>query len=245
MRLFCFPYAGGSATAFSAWPADLPEWITVSAVELPGRRLRRKEPPARRMAPLVTAVIDGLGAELRPPYAFFGHSLGALVAFEVARELHHTGRPGPTALFLSGAGAPHLPRTGARTSQLPDDAFLAEVRAYGGTHEALLADPEILRLFLPTLRADFELFETYVYEHRPGPALDCPVHLFAGERDERVDQARVAAWRDLVPTVASARVLPGGHFFPHDSRARLTAAIAAELAALLPPGRPSAAPVTP
>jgi medium-chain acyl-[acyl-carrier-protein] hydrolase len=246
MRLFCFPYAGGTAAVYNHWAAEFPDTVGVCAVELPGRRLRRRELPARRMKPLVEAVADGLRPYTDLPFAFFGHSMGALLAFEVARALHHSGRPGPRAVFLSAAAAPHLPRGGPRLSQLPDDAFLEEVRAYGGTPEALLAEPEVMRLFLPTLRSDFELFETYVYEHRPGPALACPVHLYGGDRDERVSPDRVAAWRDLVPEVAGVRTFPGGHFFLHEARHLLTEAIGAELAALLSSaGRPAAARVLP
>ncbi|TDC72673.1 thioesterase II family protein [Streptomyces hainanensis] len=229
-RLFCFPYAGGTAAAYRGWQEDLPGEVEVCAVEPPGRRVRHREPAIRRMPELVDAAVAGLAPLLDRPFALFGHSLGALVAYEVARALPAAGLPTPDALFLSGAAAPHLPRPGRRLSGLPDAEFLAELRDYGGTPTALLADPELIGLFLPTLRADFEVFETYA--HQPGHVPACPTHLYGGQRDHRVIATQLRAWRALSPSVAGVRMFPGGHFYLHEDRTAVTDAVAGDLAGL-------------
>jgi medium-chain acyl-[acyl-carrier-protein] hydrolase len=229
-RLFCFPYAGGTAAVYRHWQNEFPDQVEVCAIELPGRRQRLREEPFRRLPELADAVIDGLAGEMDLPFAFFGHSLGALVAFEVARRLAEAGGRQPQALFLSGAGAPHLPRARRTFWNLPQPELLAEVRAYGGTPPDVLDDPAFLDVFLPILRADFELFETY--SHGGGARLGIPAYLYGGESDERVSAARLWAWRDLADVV-SVEMFHGGHFYLRDAHRSLTAAVGRELAGLL------------
>ncbi|HZI10884.1 MAG TPA: alpha/beta fold hydrolase [Myxococcus sp.] len=232
LRLFCFPYAGGASSIYGRWQGDFPEDIEVCAVELPGRRARGREPFIRRAAPLVEAAAQGLAPYLDLPFAFFGHSMGALLAFELALHLRRTGGPEPRALFLSAAAAPHLPKTRTPLWNLPDDAFLAGIRGYGGTPDEVFAEPGFLALFLPILRADFEVFDTYEYED-DGP-LDCPVHVYGGRDDERVTPGQLRAWGEVARGLESVELFPGGHFYLNEQRPALTGAIARELAGLRP-----------
>ena len=232
LRLFCLPYAGGGSSIYSRWQGDFPEDVEVCAVELPGRRARLREPPIRRAAPLVEAIAEGLSPYLDLPFVFFGHSMGALLAFELALHLRRAGRPGPRALFLSAAAAPHLPRTRRLLWQLSDDEFLREIRGYGGTPEEVFSEPGLLALFLPVLRADFEVFDTYEYED-DGP-LDCPLHVYGGRDDERATPGQLRAWGELASNLESVELFPGGHFYLHAQRPALTSALARELAALVP-----------
>ncbi len=182
----------------------------------------------RRLTELADVVVDALGTETDLPFAFFGHSLGAVVAYEVARQLPDHDRL--RALFLSGAAAPHLGLTRRGLADLPEPELLDEVRAYGGTPAEVLDDPTFVEAFLPVLRADFAMFETYT----PGDGawLDRPAYLYGGDSDDRVSPARLWAWRDLVD-VASVKLFPGGHFYLRDARGRLTASIRRELAGQL------------
>jgi surfactin synthase thioesterase subunit len=225
-RLFCFPYAGGTAAAYHAWQGDFSDGVQVCAIEPPGRRHRMRERPCERLVDLADAVIDGIAGDLDLPFAFFGHSLGALVAFETARRLQLGGAAQPVVLFLSAAAAPHLPRTVRRVWDLPNQEFLSELEAYDGTPPAILDDPALAEVFLPILRADFRLFETY--SCRPPTRLDRPVRLYGGTRDPRVSPARLCAWRELAP-VESVELFDGGHFYLRSSRPALTASIGRRL----------------
>ncbi|HEY2576038.1 MAG TPA: alpha/beta fold hydrolase [Streptosporangiaceae bacterium] len=231
-RLFCFPYAGGSAAVYRGWQEQFPDRIEVCAVEPPGRRHRTPEEPLRRLPDLAAAVVAGLAAEADLPFAFFGHSLGALVAFDVAQRLSGGGHPGPRVLFLSGAAAPHLPRRRRTLWNLPPAELISEVRAYGGTPPDVLDDPAFLEIFLPVIRADFEMFETYTFE--ADTRLDSPVYLYGGEDDERVSAARLWAWRDVADVVA-VEMFSGGHFYLREQYRPLTASIGRVLDGLLSP----------
>jgi medium-chain acyl-[acyl-carrier-protein] hydrolase len=227
MRLFCLPHAGGGAGAYSGWHSEFPEEIEVCAVELPGRRARLREPLIRRVEPLVDAIAHGLEPYLDLPYAFFGHSYGALLAFELFHRQRRDAGPQPRALFLSGALAPHVPRPGPTLTDLTDEAFVRELRGYGGIPDALLREPTMMEMFLPVMRADIEAFEHY----RPGrrDLVDCPVYLYGGDRDHLAAPAKVAAWREVVAGPAPLDLFPGGHFYLHEHRAALTASIARRL----------------
>lgn len=231
LRLFCFPYAGGSAATYSRWQEEFPDEIEVCAVELPGRRTRLREPVIRQPDELLDAVADGLRPYFDLPFAFFGHSMGALLSFEIARELRRQRRPGPRALFISGVKAPQLPRRARALWDLPEADFVREIHRYGGIPQVVLDEPEVLKLFLPVLRADFEIFDTYRY--RPEESLNVPVHRYGGIDDEHVRPDDIAAWAELTTGRTSLRIFPGGHFYLNDQRQSLVAAIAVELAGLL------------
>lgn len=237
LRLFCLPFAGGGSPFYSRWQSGFPAEIEVCALDLPGHQRRVQEPAFRRAGPLVEAIADGIAPYLDLPFAFFGHSMGALLAFELARTLRRASGPAPGALFLSGAAAPQLPRPRRPVWGLPDDEFLSEVRAYGGISDEALAEPGLMALFLPALRADFEIFDSYQAE--PGEPPDCPVYLYGGDQDPHVAPARLAAWGDVVPNVVSVQFYRGDHFYLSGHREALTASIARALDALLdgPPDR--------
>jgi medium-chain acyl-[acyl-carrier-protein] hydrolase len=224
-RIFCFPYAGGTAAAYGAWQDEFPDWIEICAIEPPGRRHRMREEPFRRLPDLAEAVIAVLADEMNRPFAFFGHSLGALVAFEVARRLSRDNGPSPAILFLSSAAAPQLRRDKRPVWNLPAPELIADLAAYGGLPSDLLGDPALFEVFLPILRADLEVFGTYSCEDRT--RLDVPVCLYGGEQDETVTPARLCAWRELADVV-SVRLFPGGHFYLRDHRP-LAAAIVHQL----------------
>lgn len=224
IRLFCLPYAGSGAVAYRPWLAHLPATIELRVVQLPGREARLREQPYTRMAPLIETLVPIVERQLDRPYVLFGHSMGALVAFELARALRRRGAPPPVCLAVSGRRAPQLPDPDAPLHALADTLFVKEmVRRYNGIPRVILEDAELLRLFLPTLRADFELVETYQY--RPEPALACPVAAFGGHADGRASLDELEAWQAQSDGPFSARQLPGGHFYLQDERAALVAAL--------------------
>jgi surfactin synthase thioesterase subunit/GNAT superfamily N-acetyltransferase len=230
LRLFCLPYAGGDGAVFSAWPAGLPASVEVCPILLPGRAGRIAEPLVGNMTLLVAAVAKGLADWTDRPFALFGHSTGALVAFELARRLEQEGRA-PAGLFVSGCGAPQLPpgRPG-RIHDLPAAEFLEQLRALGGTPDAMLADPELRDLMLPILRADFRLTETYRYE--PGVPLRCPITAFTGVQDRFVSRRSAEAWRDQTTGAFDLRMLPSDHLFPISDRQLLLQLLASKLSDL-------------
>ncbi|AKQ65802.1 Thioesterase [Myxococcus hansupus] len=201
-------------------------------MELPGRRARLRETPIRQAEALVQATAGALSALQDLPFAFFGHSMGALLAFELALHLRRAGQPGPRALFLSAAAAPQLPRRHRPMWNLPDAEFLKELRHYGGTPEEVFADPAMVSLFLPALRADFELFDTYAYG---GATLeDVPLYVYGGRDDVRVTPGSLRAWGEVAPGLQAVELFPGGHFYLHEQRAALIAGLRRELQAHVP-----------
>jgi len=228
VRLFCLPYAGGGASAFQDWPAGLPGVVEVAAVHLPGREGRFAEPPIDRMGVLVEVLADALPPHLDRPFAFFGHSMGARVGFELARELRRRGARGPVRLFVSGCRAPQLPPD-PPTFDLPDDQLVARLRELGGTPPEVFAQPELVELLLPTVRADLTAVETVRFS--PGPPLDCPIRAFGGSHDPEATPEETAAWEAQTRAGFTLQVLPGDHFFLHDQRDALLTTVAADLEA--------------
>jgi medium-chain acyl-[acyl-carrier-protein] hydrolase len=215
LRLFCFAYAGGDASVFRSWPDNLPAAVEVYPVRLPGRGPRLSEEPFRRLPALVEALVPALLPHTDKPFAFFGHSMGALVAFEVARRLRRVHRVEPAHLFLSGSSAPQLPRTGKRTYDLPDAEFVENLRRLNGTPREVLEHGELLELIMGQLRADFELIQTYTYTSEP--PLSCGVSVFGGLDDCPSGAERLAPWREQTTGAFSLSMLPGDHFFIHSS----------------------------
>jgi surfactin synthase thioesterase subunit len=211
VRLFCFPFAGGSAHMFRHWQGILPEQIDLCLVHLPGRRHLATERPFTRLDLLVDAIAQAIVPEVFRPFAFYGHSMGALIAYELARTLRVRYDCEPTQLFLSGRRAAQLSHVGRRTYDLPDSEFLKEIESLNGTPRDLLDDPEARKLFLPLLRADFELAETYNY--KPSAPLSCPMIVYGGVDDPQVSEADLAVWRQQTTGEFLLRVLPGDHFF--------------------------------
>lgn len=211
--LYCFGPAGGGTVDFRRWPEDLPATTRVVPVRLPGRETLMSTPAHRSMRTLVPWVLDA--HPFTGDFAFYGHSMGAWVAFEVAHGLRAAGRPVPTRLTVAARRAPHLPPSLPPLSPLSDDAFVAAIQdRYNAIPERLLAQPRILKLFLPTLRADFQVIDDYTCDDRP--PLDLPVVAIRGLSDPTVSRSELAAWREHTTADFQLRQVPGGHFFHRD-----------------------------
>ncbi|MBV9279181.1 MAG: thioesterase [Chloroflexi bacterium] len=228
-RLFCFTYAGGTAAAYRTWAAGLPASIEVCPVELPGRGTRLGELPYTRLPDLVRAAAPAILPYLDRPFAFFGHSMGALVAFELARHLRRAGGLSPTCLLVSAHRAPQVPDLEPPTYILPDRTLIDKLRALEGTPKEVLDQPELLRLLLPRLRADFEVCDTY--EYRPDAPLSCPIAAFGGRQDKIVPSTDLADWRAQTTGDFRMHLLPGGHFYLHTSQPLLLHLVTQELEA--------------
>jgi surfactin synthase thioesterase subunit len=227
IRLFCFPYAGGGTMIFRTWQSGLPSEVEVCPVQLPGRGRRIKEAPCTNVHTLVQELAQGLFPFLSRPFAFFGHSMGATISFELARYLRREHHLMPEHLFISGRRAPHIPATHTHTYNLPEPEFLVALRDLKGTPREALEHPELMELMLPMLRADFELSETYVYLN--SPLLDCPMSIYGGRQDDEVRREHLEAWGELTTGEVSLQMFPGDHFFVNTSQTALLRALSQEL----------------
>ncbi|WP_406092372.1 thioesterase II family protein [Streptomyces sp. NBC_01013] len=227
-RLVCFPHAGGSATYYFPVSRALSPAIDVFAIQYPGRQDRRNEPRVEDIEDLADLVVE----ELRPwgdvPLTLFGHSMGATLAFEVARRLEAAGTP-PATLFVSGRRAPS--RVREETVHLADDdRLIADITQLSGTDSAVLADPEILRMILPAVRSDYKAAETYRY--RPGPLLGMDIVALAGDNDQQVTVDEAASWGEHTTASFELKVFPGGHFFLDSHVTTILGLIRARMSAL-------------
>jgi medium-chain acyl-[acyl-carrier-protein] hydrolase len=211
LRLFCFPYAGAGALIFRKWSDALPRDIEVCPIQLPGRGTRLTEPPFTKLPCLIEALVRALDPLLDKPFAFFGHSLGALIGFELARQIRRQYGLHPVRLVASAGRAPQIPHRASPIHTLPDKEFLAELRRLNGTPRELLDHEELMEVMLPILRADFALYETYLYSTEP--PLNCPISAFGGLQDRRVNESDLEAWRSQTSASFSLRMFPGDHFF--------------------------------
>jgi surfactin synthase thioesterase subunit len=231
LRLFCFPYAGGSALVYRDWHRILPRSIGVYSIQLPGRGDRLAEPPFLDLLALIEPLTEAIKPYLDRPFAFFGHSMGALIAFELARKLRREYSAEPAHLFVSGRRAPQLPDSDSVTYNLGDREFIEELRRLNGTPKEMLENPELMQLMGPVLRADFQACQTYVYTD--SPPLRCPITVFGGLRDNDVTREFLQPWRNHTSVSFALRLLPGDHFFIHSSEAILLRMIAQELHQLI------------
>jgi medium-chain acyl-[acyl-carrier-protein] hydrolase len=211
IRLFCFPFAGGGASVYRLWAQDIPENWELHSVQLPGRENRIGDTPYTCMDQLVPQLVDELLKHLDRPFVFFGHSMGAAIAFEVARRLQEVYGLIPEHLFVSGRSAPHRPLQKSPIYNLPRDTFIKRLEDLGGTPREVLEHPELMELLIPMLRADFELDDTY--RMLPGPQLACPMSVYGGDEDPEVSTTDLAAWNDLSTAPAAVTYMQGGHFF--------------------------------
>lgn len=237
IRLFCIPYAGGTANIFNNWPASMPVFVDVCPIQMPGRGARIHEPAYTQIAPLVTSLAASLDGLLDRPFALFGHSMGALVSFELARTLRRQGKSGPSQIFVSGSSAPQIPDPNPPVFALPEPEFIAELRRLNGTPAEVLEHPELMQLVLPLLRADFEACQTY--EYSPEAPLACPITAFGGLQDPDMTREDIDAWRTQTTGRFTLRMLPGDHFFIQAHEAVVIGAVARELLQLTEPGRRS------
>ncbi|HZI20589.1 MAG TPA: alpha/beta fold hydrolase [Pyrinomonadaceae bacterium] len=228
LRLFCFPYAGGGGAAYRAWPARLPEAVEVWTVQLPGREERLAEAPFTELRALLAALTPSLLPALDLPFVFFGHSMGALISFELTRHLRRHAGLRPSHLLVSARRAPHLPAARAPIHALPEKLFKEEILRLTGTPPVVFADEELARIFLPLLRADIALCETYEYEEED--ALCVPVAAFGGTRDEGVEPRHLEAWCELTTAPCSVHLFEGGHFYLREAQAPLLEKVSSLLA---------------
>ena len=219
LRLFCLPHAGGTAAAFAPWARYLPSSIEVTAIQLPGHGDRLSEAPMATLQPLAEAIASAVEARLDRPFALFGHSMGALLAFEVARTLRRRHRTEPAHLIVSGCRAPTVPDRGSVRHDLPDAEMLAEVEQFNGAPPELLANPDFTAVLLPALRADFEALDKYVYV--ADAPLACAITVLGGLADDRVRREHLEPWRDETTGVTRVALFPGGHFFINEARDRV------------------------
>lgn len=227
LRLFCLPYAGGGAGIFRDYHEGLPADVEVCAIQLPGRERRFGEPAYQSVGPLVETLAGELANEIDVPFFIFGHSLGALLGFELARELRRSFGAQPVSLIASAHRAPQIPDPDPPIHDLPDEQFISEIKDLEGTPPEVFESPEILELLMPMLRADFCMTETY--EYREEPPLDCRLRVFGGSGDEVVTGDQLGRWRELTTGPFELHVFQGGHFFIHEQHAELMAALCDEI----------------
>jgi medium-chain acyl-[acyl-carrier-protein] hydrolase len=209
LTLFCLPHAGGTARHFARWNEWLPSGATAVPVELPGHGTRHREPLVDRWPELVDDLTDLVSRKRDGPYALVGHSLGALAAFEVARTLAGTGDP-PRLLVAIGRNGPSAGLSHRPMHELPDAELLSAVDRLGGTAGTVSRDPAVMRFFLPAMRTDLRLAETYV--RAPGPALSCPLWTVCGRRDRMTEPAAVLAWQRETTGTFELTLLDTAHF---------------------------------
>lgn len=211
LRLFCFPHAGGSASSYHDWHSKLPKGVQVSSIQLPGRGARLAEQSFTDMALLVDAVTDAIADEIDLPFAFFGHSMGAIVAFEVARKLRERNLALPSHLFVSACRAPHLKLDRAPLHTLPTDDFCQALAELNGTPKEALEHRELMEMLEPMLRADFKAIETRTFtETEP---LNIPLTVFAGDNDPSATVELVTPWEEHTTAGFWVKRFPGDHFY--------------------------------
>ena len=224
-RLFCMPYAGGGVAPYRLWHRSLPDDIEVYAASLPGRESRLMETPLPSIAAMVAYVRPAIEAATDLPYALFGHSMGALMAFELTAALEASGLRAPSRLFVSARRSPDEPDPKTPVHALPESQFLDELQArYGAIPDAVRNEPELLELLLPVLRADIKAVETYV--PTPGARVRCPVSVYGGDGDTHPFPSQLPLWERVAHAPVRVRMFPGDHFYLNSQREALTADIA-------------------
>jgi surfactin synthase thioesterase subunit len=221
LKLFCFPYAGGSAAVFNSWRRYLHKNIELNAIELAGRGKRIYDPLYGNIHEAVEEIFNRIKDKLNEgPYAFFGHSMGGIIAYELAQKVRHLNVNQPVHLFFSGRGAPHLPSEDEEPYwKLPDDEFKEKILELGGTPKAFFEHPELLEVFLPVLKNDFKIAEKYEPPRKIEP-LDGDITVFIG-KEEEVKPGQMDGWKDHSGQLCSIHYFPGNHFFIHEETKKL------------------------
>jgi surfactin synthase thioesterase subunit len=236
--LFCFPHGGGDVSSFLDWQSGMGDRIDVAPASLPGRGRRITEPLLPSITGLADRLVEPTLSRAPGAYALFGHSMGALIAFELAHRLTAAGRP-PALLMVSGSAAPQARQHCPPTQDLSDDDFLDFVDTLGGVPPGLLDNPDMWDLVRPILRADFQAAEIYRYAERP--TLDVPVLVLGGDRDPAVDSAELEQWRAVTTGQTTVRLFAGGHFFMVEQLDDVLAVLHAAVDTATAPGQESAA----
>ena len=230
LRLFCLPFAGGGASIYRSWARALPSTIEVCPVQLPGRENRIRESPYTDILSLAETLAGQIQLYSQKPFVLYGHSMGALLAFELARILQRQNAPMPLTLFLAAHRAAHLSPRRAPIHALPRDELIRALHRMGGLQEEVAQDQELLDLLLPILRADLTLCD--LYRFAPDTQLDCPFHLYGGRDDMEVPPEDMESWSEHSTQSSSLRIFPGGHFFLRSAGDALMQAIGSALARL-------------
>lgn len=228
IKLFCLPFAGGNTSAFRTWGHHLPDYIEVNAVEIPGRGHRLAEPLTTVMEHLVFGIAKGIREQIDRPFALFGHSMGALVGFELAHYLKEHFNTDAAHLFFSGHGAPDTLSPKKPMYNLPEAEFLEIIKSYNGMPKEVLDHIELMHLMIPVLRSDFQICETYTY-HRHRKNLDSPLTIFAGLDDRWSPKTDLEAWQKHSSGPFNLRMFPGDHFYFDNSKSLVLEAIAKDL----------------
>ena len=224
VRLFCFPYAGGGAAIYRPWSQALAAHVDVCALLLPGRETRIRERPVSSMEAIVDAAVLHMRGQLDLPFALFGHSMGSVIALEVARRLDAQGLPSPQHVWLSARRAPGIVDPDPPLSHLDDDRFVEALdRRYGGIPAEVRADRDLMALLLPGLRGDIAALESH--ELQAEPRLDCPLTVLGGSTDPRAPIDQLDAWRTATTGTFRVRVFDGGHFYIGPRRAEVLAEV--------------------
>lgn len=227
LRLFCFPFAGGGASAYRGWARELPAAVEVCPVQYPGRETRIAEPLQTALPVLLRMAAGALEPLLDEPYVLFGHSMGALVAFELTREIARRGLRPPEQLVVSAYRAPTLPHWSALPYDLPHDEFVERLRRLEGTPQAALESPELMEMILPVLRADCQVCDQY--RLRDETPLAVPLAAFGGRHDPEAGEAQLQPWQALAGAGFALRMFDGGHFYIQSARAEVLAALSGVL----------------
>ncbi len=223
LTLYCCHHAGGAASTFRNWAGSLPPWLDVCAVQLPGRESRIADPLLRDMGSVSGALAESLQPHVGAPYAIFGHSLGALVAFETVRALRRQALPLPRVLIVSGCTPPRLRRQRPAYHNLPDEFLTQRLLMLGGASDEALKHQELRELVLHVLRADLELVRTYIFT--PEAPLDCPIVALSGNDDREISSDELDSWRLCTSARFASRRFPGGHFYIRSAWPELAAAL--------------------
>jgi len=232
IRLFLFPHAGSGVTAYRPFATLLEPSAEVHVILLPGREARFNEPPFRSLAPLLDALTPRILPLLDRPFAFFGHSMGSLIAFELCRRLRRMEAPLPFALFASARPSPQEKLRDENLHLLSDSELIEELREYGDAPPQVLANAELMELLLPMVRADFSVNETYIYAHEP--PLPIPIVALGGERDSAVPQDKLEAWREQTSMEFFCRIFPGDHFYLKPQQSELISLVKETLTRFAP-----------
>jgi medium-chain acyl-[acyl-carrier-protein] hydrolase len=225
IRLFCFPYAGGGASAFVRCMAQMAHGVEICPVQPPGRENRLSEECLTSVGEVAKAAAEALEPYFDKDFAVFGHSLGAILGFEMLQRLRQTGGPAARHLIVSAHRAPHIPLPHAPTWDLPDLQLRQRLEDLNGTPKGVLDHPELQALMLPLIRADFRLDETYALA--PGcRALDCPITVIGGSQDKDVPELHLQEWRRWTNAGFDLKMIEDDHFFIHSQSTKLTAVIA-------------------
>ncbi|MEM7134875.1 MAG: SDR family NAD(P)-dependent oxidoreductase [Chloroflexota bacterium] len=228
MRLFCFPYAGGGASAYREWANNLPPEIELCPIQYPGREERLQEPLITDLSYLVSTLLPALQPYLDKPFAFFGHSMGAVIAYETARQLETHRGVQPIHLFISSRQAPQLVVDSSPLRHLPDGELIEHLQTlYDAVPELIRNNQELQKLFLPVLRADVALLETHPYV--PSRPLDFPITVYGGKQDQSINQELLTAWREQTSSVFDLQMFSGGHFYLEKQRKELVGEVVRKL----------------